>query len=286
MLIAQVIKRGWYIDYKVRSIDDIPLRYILHIKTIGYEKHGTDCVSYVIVRLQGMEPPHLCRSRWVSKFRERKGKGSDRRRIDGGTHGSALRFIRSPSPRSFERRGYGTMGKEGTFGRRGRYTKIIYYLNLGTIPDEVAIDVYEGKRWIGNIEEEFLARLKPNDIFVLGGRLYRFEYAHGMRCFVSRAESKYPTIPPWFSEQLPLSYELAIEIGKFRERLTNAIERALPSKKALALKGLKSDEVNEILNELPADENAKKSILQYFVEQILYARYVPNDRFILIEVDT
>jgi hypothetical protein len=105
MLIAQVIKRGWYIDYKVRSIDDIPLRYILHIKTIGYEKHGTDCVSYVIVRLQGMEPPHLCRSRWVSKFRERKGKGSDRG-DRGGTHGSALRFIRSPSPRSFERRGY------------------------------------------------------------------------------------------------------------------------------------------------------------------------------------
>ena len=105
MLIAQVIKRGWYIDYKVRSIDDIPLRYILHIKTIGYEKHGTDCVSYVIVPLYGMEPPHLCRSRWVSKFRERKGKGSDRG-DRGGTHGSALRFIRSPSPRSFERRGY------------------------------------------------------------------------------------------------------------------------------------------------------------------------------------
>jgi len=174
--------------------------------------------------------------------------------------------------------------KEGAFGRRGRYTKIIYYLNLGTIPDEVAVDVYEGKRWIGSIEEEFLARLKPNDIFVLGGRLYRFEYARGMKCFVSRAESKYPTIPPWFSEQLPLSYELAIEIGKFRERLANAIERALPRKKTLALKGLKSDEVNKILDELPADENAKKSILQYFVEQILYAKYVPNDRFILIEI--
>jgi len=35
---------------------------------------------------------------------------------------------------------------------------------------------------------------------------------------------------------------------------------------------------------LPADENAKKSILQYFVEQILYAKYVPNHKFILIEI--
>jgi len=76
-------------------------------------------------------------------------------------------------------------------------------------------------------------------IFCLGGRLYRFEYARGMRCFVAEQRANIQTIPPWFSEQLPLSYELAIEIGKFRERLAKAIERALPSKRALALKGLK-----------------------------------------------
>ncbi|MGC9099164.1 MAG: ATP-dependent helicase [Candidatus Micrarchaeia archaeon] len=173
--------------------------------------------------------------------------------------------------------------KEGMFGRRGRYTKIIYYLNLGTIPDEVAVDVYEGKRWIGSIEEDFLSRLKPGDIFVLGGRLYRFDFARGMRCFVSRAETKYPTIPPWFSEQLPLSYELAVEIGKFRKRFAEAVARALPKNRLAALKGIKSKEVYEILDELPADKNAKDSILQYFVEQILYAKYVPNERFILIE---
>jgi ATP-dependent Lhr-like helicase len=174
--------------------------------------------------------------------------------------------------------------KDGVFGKRGKYTKIIYYLNLGTIPDEVAVDVYEGKKWIGSIEEEFLSRLKPGDIFVLGGRLYKFEYSRGMRCFVSRSDSKYPTIPPWFSEQLPLSYELAIEIGKFRERFSKAVEKALPKKRSLALKGLKSNEVQEILDELPADKNAKSSILQYFVEQILFAKYVPNHKFILIEI--
>ncbi|MGB9732674.1 MAG: ATP-dependent helicase [Candidatus Micrarchaeia archaeon] len=178
--------------------------------------------------------------------------------------------------------------KEGMFGRRGRYTKIIYYLNIGTIPDEVAVDVYEGKRWIGSIEEDFLARLRPGDIFVLGGRLYKFEYARGMRCFVSKAESKYPTIPPWFSEQLPLSYELAIEIGKFRERFAKAVEKALRAKnihiKSLSATGLASGEIKSILDELPADANAKNSILQYFVEQILFAKYVPNHKFMLIEL--
>jgi len=111
MLIAQVVKRGWYIDYKVKDIDDIPLRHILYVKTIGYEKHGSHCVSHVIVRLQGVESPHLRRGCRVFKFSKRKGEGSnrgDRRRANR----PALRFIRSPSPRVAERRG--DMVRRGT----------------------------------------------------------------------------------------------------------------------------------------------------------------------------
>ena len=96
-------------------------------------------------------------------------------------------------------------------------------LNLGTIPDEVAIDVFDAKKKrIGSIEEEFLAKLKEGDIFALGGRLYQFEYAKEMNCYVTDAQSKSPTIPPWYSEQLPLSYELAMEIGEFRARMAAA----------------------------------------------------------------
>jgi len=179
--------------------------------------------------------------------------------------------------------------KEGTFGRRGRFTKLIYYLNIGTIPDEVGIDVYEGNRWLGSIEEEFLSRLKHGDIFVLGGRLYRFESARGMRCFVSRADSKYPTIPPWFSEQLPLTFELATEIGKFRREMYNALRKNVEISKSI-VEGLKKNNVAEsknvkaLLDELPADANAKHAIYQYFVEQFLYAKYIPNDKLVLVEI--
>ena len=72
--------------------------------------------------------------------------------------------------------------KEKMFGRRGKLAKVIYMLNLGTIPDEVAVNVFDTKKkWIGNIEEEFLTKLKEGDIFTLGGRLYQFEYAKGMK---------------------------------------------------------------------------------------------------------
>lgn len=190
------------------------------------------------------------------------------------------------------RRVYGKIwydAKEQTLGRRGRLTKLIYYLNIGTIPDEVGIQVYTtDRRWIGSIEEEFLARMKPGDVFVLGGRLYRFEYSKGMSAFVNRAESRMPTIPPWFSEQLPLSYELALEIGRFRERFSEALAKELVKGRNILSKQVrerlyKKSEARKILDGMPMDENAKRSIFEYFVEQLLFAKYVPNDHFILIE---
>ncbi len=60
-----------------------------------------------------------------------------------------------------------------------------------------------------------MEKLRKGDSFVLGGRIYRFNYARGMSVNVSPASGP-PTIPSWFSEQLPLSFDLAMEIQKFR----------------------------------------------------------------------
>ncbi|MEM3062844.1 MAG: ATP-dependent helicase, partial [Nitrososphaerota archaeon] len=89
-------------------------------------------------------------------------------------------------------------------------------------------DVYKlpDKKYIGNIEEGFLERLKPGDIFVLGGKLYEFRYAKAMRCYVSQAPKEaVPTIPAWFSELLPLSFDLALEIQKFRKEMKKKFEK-------------------------------------------------------------
>jgi hypothetical protein len=52
MLIAQVVKPNFYIDYKVESLDRIPVRYIPYIRNIGEEKYGTDDMCYIIVPLR------------------------------------------------------------------------------------------------------------------------------------------------------------------------------------------------------------------------------------------
>ncbi|RLF32018.1 MAG: ATP-dependent helicase [Thermoplasmata archaeon] len=163
--------------------------------------------------------------------------------------------------------------KDGMFGRRGRYTKVIYYLNIGTIPDEVKVDVYtvDKKRYVGSIEEEFLERLRKKDVFVLGGKTYMFRYARGMRCYVEEKKEETPTIPAWFSELLPLSYELAGEIRSFREQMLNLLKKN------------DREGIRKLLSTLPIDNRSKKAIEQYFKAQYNYLKKIPTYNHIIIE---
>ena len=171
------------------------------------------------------------------------------------------------------------------FGRRGRLTRLIYYTNIGTIPDEVAINVYiwGTKKKIGNIEEEFLEKLKKGDVFVLSGKVYKFQRSSAADCFVLPATGEKPNIPPWFSEQLPLSYELALDIGKFRREFSSIISR-LPREK-FVYKNQKDipEKASRYLASMPADKNSIASIYEYIKEQVYFTEKVPSDKLILIE---
>lgn len=109
----------------------------------------------------------------------------------------------------------------GEIGKKGKLVRMIYSMNLGTIPDDVSVAVHlSDGRHIGNIEEEFLGMLKKGDRFVLGGRVYEYAYARGMNAIVIPAKGMRPTVPQWFSEQLPLSWDLANEISDFRKKVS------------------------------------------------------------------
>ncbi len=171
------------------------------------------------------------------------------------------------------------------FGKRGRLTRLIYYTNIGTIPDEVAINVYTAgdKRKIGNIEEEFLEKLKKGDVFVLGGKVYRFQRASAADCFVIPATGEKPNIPPWFSEQLPLSYELALDIGKFRREFSILLKEEGKTRFLYRDKSVIPQKIRSFLSMLPSDKNSIESIYEYLKEQFYFAGSIPSDKLILIE---
>ena len=162
---------------------------------------------------------------------------------------------------------------EGVFGRK-RGSRMIFYLNSGTIPDESHVKVFTlDGRYVGNLEEAFVQILAPGDIFVLGGRTFEFIRSEGMRAYVKPAEGRKPTVPSWFSEMLPLAFDSALEVGKFRRTVASLI----PVKPR--------DEVVEWLRkEYRISKSAAENIYQYIWEQYMYTGgIVPGNDLILVE---
>lgn len=160
--------------------------------------------------------------------------------------------------------------KQNTFGKRGKLARMLYSTNIGTIPDSSGVLVKCDGETVGKIEEEFLERLKKGDTFVLGGNTYRFKYGKGMTINVSPA-SGLPTIPSWFSQQLPLSFDLAMDIQRFRAHMDVKFRY-----------GRSKEEIMEFIHEyLYVDDFAANSIYEYFVEQFKYAKIPSNSRLLI-----
>ncbi len=160
----------------------------------------------------------------------------------------------------------------GEIGKRGKMARIIYMTNIGTIPEESHVKVKVGDQIVGSIDEAFLERLKPGDVFVLGGNVYMFKFSRGMTAQVSTSVNRPPTVPSWFSEMLPLSFDLAMEISTFRRLMEDRF-----------LHGVPKEEILEWIHEyLYVDEKAASSIYQYFYEQFHFSE-IPSDKKIVVE---
>jgi len=168
---------------------------------------------------------------------------------------------------------YDTKTKE--IGKRGKLARVIYMTNLGTIPSEGFIKVVvkspmERKgEIVGKIDEGFLERMTRGDIFVLGGQKYQYLYSRGMTASVKADISRNPTIPSWFSEMLPLSFDAALAIGRFRKLVKERVRR-------------KKECVEFVQEYLYCDEKNSKEIYDYFKEQDGFSE-IPTDELIVVE---
>ena len=185
---------------------------------------------------------------------------------------SVLNYLAGKHQKFEKRKVYGKIWfdeKEGIFGRRGKYARVIYSLNVGTIPSEIAVKVYtKDKKLIGTIEESFLDYLSKGDRFVLGGKVYEFLSSRGLKVLVKEAFHEKPTIPSWFSEQLPLSFDLTLEISKFRVRM------------------LKKLSARYLIKSYNLDKNAALAIYDYLKQESLYLKKLkiePKEKDLLIE---
>ena len=82
--------------------------------------------------------------------------------------------------------------------------------NVGTIVANATINVaYMTGGRIGAMEESFISRLKPGDVFTFGGRALELVRVRDMTAYVKRATSSRGAMPQWAGSRMPLSSELA-----------------------------------------------------------------------------
>ncbi|MBR9705762.1 ATP-dependent helicase [Candidatus Pacearchaeota archaeon] len=162
-------------------------------------------------------------------------------------------------------------------GKRGKLARVIYMTNIGTIPEESFVSVVlaggagKGSN-IGMIDEGFLEKIKPGDVFVLGGKKYQFMYTKGMKAYVRGGITRNPTIPSWFSEMLPLSFDSALDIGRFRKLMDEKFRLDLGKEKIIEF----------IREHCYCEKNVALAIYRYFYEQYHFAQ-IPHSKKIVIE---
>lgn len=166
--------------------------------------------------------------------------------------------------------------KEQKIGKKGKLARVIYLTNIGTIAAEgyiqVVVGAGEGRGTgtvIGKIDEGFLERMKRGDIFVLGGKKYQYLHSRGMKAFVRAGITKNPTIPSWFSEMLPLNFELACEIGRFRKLVKERMKDSLLC-------------IRFIEQYCAVQRYVAEEIFEYFREQMSFSE-IPDEYTLVVE---
>ncbi|MEE9592879.1 MAG: ATP-dependent helicase [Thermoplasmata archaeon] len=190
---------------------------------------------------------------------------------------SVLRYLSSRNPDVSVYAKIWLDEEEGRFGRK-RGSRLIYFTNVGTIPEEGNYRVITHRGiTIGTLSENFVERLDRGAVFVLGGRTYRFERVRGMKVYVKDASGRRPTVPSWTGEMLPRSFDLSLQVGRLRSEVLRRVDA---EGEAAAMAWL--------VEASRVDQGSARSLVNYLLEQRAMVPHVPTDDTVVLEgfIDT
>lgn len=125
---------------------------------------------------------------------------------------------------------------DGFYKVNSRRVALRHVLGMGTIVSETTLKVkFQQGKYLGSVEESFVTRLKPGDVFFFAGMSVAFVRIHDLTVTVKKAEGKKGFLVRWAGGRMPLSSELSAFI---RERLANAIQNPLKEKELEKLQPL------------------------------------------------
>ena len=115
---------------------------------------------------------------------------------------------------------------------RNRSTALRHRLQIGTIMSEAALHVQfvRGKR-LGTIEESFIAKLDPGDVFWFGGRCLEFVRVREMTAWVTTASQQKGAIPRWVGGRMPLSSPMSAYLRRTLQEAAHGQYRTVEARR-------------------------------------------------------
>jgi ATP-dependent helicase Lhr and Lhr-like helicase len=109
-------------------------------------------------------------------------------------------------------------------------------LSIGTIVGDNILQVkYLSGKLIGTIEESFISRLNPGDVFWFAGKSLEFIRVNGVQAFVRRTREKKGRVPSWMGGRMPLSSQMS---ALLRENINKALTKDCQFEELVAVRPL------------------------------------------------
>ncbi|MEO8109624.1 MAG: ligase-associated DNA damage response DEXH box helicase [Ginsengibacter sp.] len=149
---------------------------------------------------------------------------------------------------------------DGLYKINNRRIAMRHRMHIGTIVSDPMMKVkFISGGFVGVIEEWFIARLQPGDVFTLAGRTLEFVMVKEMTALVRKSNAKKSIIPSWQGGRMPLSANLGFMLRK------------------------KFDEASTINSNVKIQHEKEIEILQPLFELQEYLSHIPKQNELLIE---
>ncbi|MEM2487101.1 MAG: DEAD/DEAH box helicase [Thermoproteota archaeon] len=137
-----------------------------------------------------------------------------------------LEFLSSQYPRLLLFEKYSDMIRPG----RRRELIRFFFEHISSIPEVNQYPVFHEKEnlVVGNLDEEFVAEKGlPGTKFVMGGVVWSIVQVFDGKVIVKKAEDPLGAVPFWTGEEIPVTYETAMEVGALRRTVEEEYVKGL-----------------------------------------------------------
>jgi len=105
--------------------------------------------------------------------------------------------------------------EDGLYKINSRRVAMRHRLHIGTIVSDAMLKVrFTGGGFIGMIEEYFVSRLEPGDVFTLAGRNLEFVMIKEMTVLARKSNARKSRVPSWNGGRMPLSANLGMMLRR------------------------------------------------------------------------